>query len=316
MLKYLIIVIDKASPSYCHYSVPNNEHELMDIDILKKAIRFAMVENLNVQYVLPQYSLPKAYSELIGSYKGTKISSCYDDVNAEILVVDNPYKLPQKYSPKAAYVIRVNRDSFKDTYESIMAFASKVQKVNIVFSDVDNFDSNSLIQYSAILEHSAEIIKRKYVFGQTPQINLLTDRILLDKMNNCNAGCESVAVCPDGKFYACPAFYYDESGFNIGDLEHGIAILNSQLYRLDHAPLCRKCDAYQCKRCIWLNCTLTNEVGIPSAQQCKMAHIERNASRKLLQDIKNIDTFFEKKDIPAIDYLDPLEVKLKKGKNI
>lgn len=76
--------------------------------------------------------------------------------------------------------------------------------------------------------------------------------------------------------------------YSIGDLQNGMNIKNSQLYKLDYAPLCRQCDAYQCKRCIWLNRKMTYEVNIPSHEQCVMGHLERNASRNLLQIFANM----------------------------
>lgn len=97
---------------------------------------------------------------------------------------------------------------------------------------------------------------------------------------------------------------------SIGDVKYGLGIKNSQLYKLDHAPLCRHCDAYQCKRCIWLNRKMTYEVNTPSHEQCVMAHLERNASRELLNAIRKHGTFLpEQEEIKEITYLDPFDVR-------
>ena len=148
------------------------------------------------------------------------------------------------------------------------------------------------------------------------QLNLLTDRIMLTAMNNCNAGWESIALAPNGKFYACPAFYQtkcqtaiDETDVSIGDLHQGVNIKNPQLYKLSHAPLCRNCDAYHCKRCVWLNRKTTFEINTPGHEQCVVAHIERNVSRELLTNIRKHGTFMPEINIKEIDYLDPFEVK-------
>ena len=144
-------------------------------------------------------------------------------------------------------------------------------------------------------------------------------RMMLDGMNNCNAGSESITLAPDGKFYVCPAFYLadeDEdyglgkSKCAVGSLVDGLDIKNPQLYKLSHAPLCRNCDAYQCKRCVWLNRKTTYEVNVPSHEQCVVAHLERNASRALLMDIRKHGTFLsEKEDKKEISYLDPFDVR-------
>ena len=164
----------------------------------------------------------------------------------------------------------------------------------------------------------SKILEALYLNGKSPQLNLLTDRMMLEKMNNCNAGWENITLAPDGKFYVCPAFYLasDEedyglgkSKFSIGNLNDGLDIKNPQLYKLSHAPLCRNCDAYQCKRCVWLNRKTTFEVNTPSHEQCVVAHLERNASRELLYNIRKYGEFLPHIKMNEIKYLDPFEMK-------
>ena len=69
--------------------------------------------------------------------------------------------------------------------------------------------------------------------------------------------------------------------------------------------------AYQCKRCIWLNRKMTLEVNTPSHEQCVTAHLERNASRDLLQEIRKSGRFLQGREIMEIDYLDPFDVRKK-----
>ena len=126
-------------------------------------------------------------------------------------------------------------------------------------------------------------------------------------MNNCNAGWESITLAPDSKFYVCPAFYLEADGYSVGDLESGLNVKNPQLYKLDHAPICRNCDAFQCRRCAWLNRKTTLEVNTPSHEQCVVAHLERNASRNLLESIRAIGVFLPEMEIPEINYLDPFD---------
>ena len=119
------------------------------------------------------------------------------------------------------------------------------------------------------------------------------------------AGGYDLTLAPDGKLYVCPAFYYDGSG-NAGDIQSGADVKNPQLYRLDHAPICQRCDAYQCRRCVWLNKLTTLEANTPSHSQCLAAHLERNASRRLLEQLRKIDaTYMKGRTIKEIKYLDP-----------
>ena len=189
--------------------------------------------------------------------------------------------------------------------------------MNVVITDVENFTDADFERYSEVLRMLSEEVEKLYVAGKVVQLNLLTDRMMLEKMNNCGAGDTSVTLAPDGKFYVCPAFYLtdEDDGMgalhtSIGDVKHGLDIKNPQLYKLDHAPLCSRCDAYQCKRCIWLNRKMTYEVNTPSHEQCVMAHLERNASRDLLNAIRKHGAFLpEQEEIKEITYLDPFDVR-------
>lgn len=125
-------------------------------------------------------------------------------------------------------------------------------------------------------------------------------------MNNCNAGYETITVAPDGRFYICPAFYYGDK-CDCGSLSDGLIIKNPQLYKIEYAPICRKCDAWHCHRCVWLNSKKTLEINTPGHIQCVMSHIERNASRNLLVGLREICDFLPETNIPELSYLDPFE---------
>jgi CXXX repeat peptide maturase len=127
-------------------------------------------------------------------------------------------------------------------------------------------------------------------------------------MNNCDAGIANITLAPNGKFYVCPAFYYNDADDDIGDLEKGLDIKNAQLFHLEYAPLCRICDAYQCRRCVWLNRKTTLEVNTPSHEQCVVSHLERNQSRLLLERLRQETSFKSDADMKEIDYLDPFDI--------
>lgn len=105
----------------------------------------------------------------------------------------------------------------------------------------------------------------------------------------------------------CPAFFYENEEDSIGSLKDGLKIKNRQLYRLDHAPICRECDAFHCRRCVWLNRRVTLEVNTPGHEQCVASHVERNASRDLLCEIRRHGEFKPETKMDEIDYLDPFE---------
>ena len=327
MLQYLVILLDDTSVAYCHADNPLKERNLMPLETLKKGILFGMKQNLMIQYVFPDYELPAAYTEVLESIDNVKIYpvGCkpvtgIDDGNDSDVEVANA--IPEKVEAKNL-VLRLGFGEMLEKKDEIAKLLASGARINLCITDVEQFSDEQIEAYKQALEGWNAILLDLYKQGLSPQFNLLTDRMMLQQMHNCEAGVSNITLAPNGKFYLCPAFYYDErlQVFNqmnhhqpssdnaVGDLEKGLDIPNPQLLHLDHAPLCRNCDAYQCRRCLWLNRRLTWDLNTPSRQQCVMAHIERNASRALLGDIRKVGEFMPETDIKEINYLDPFEVR-------
>lgn len=276
MLKYLTILLDDAAVSFCHYKVSKCPNVISE-EVLRKGITFAMKENLSTQFVFPNHELPEYVYDIIATIEHTKIGK-------EDVTVYNEW--PHRFNEYENCVIRITlKDLLSTELPSVLPM-----RMNIMLMDIESCTEKDFVLYKSWLEKNAEILK-----GKNCQINILTDRTSLSEMNNCNAGYESITLAPDGKFYVCPGFYQDDMG-DVGNLNDGLLIRNQHLYELRYAPICRTCDAYHCKRCIWLNKKTTLEVNTPSKEQCVISHLERNASRILTPD-----------RITEINYLDPFE---------
>lgn len=315
MLKYLIIQLDDSSTSFCHYPNDRSQRKLIPLETLKESIFWSMKENLTLQFLYPDFVLPDEYKDEIAKTFHADIisSSCEDEElrnNADVVVFHSFGSAAGfPFNPNQSYVFRCVLSELYDNVEMIYSILSNVNRINIVITDLLSFSKDDESKYIEFLDSLAIKVAQEYKSGHALQINLLTDRMLLDGMNNCNAGDESITLCPDGHFYVCPAFYKDtDCSFSIGDICAGPDIKNPQLYKLSHAPICRICDSYQCRRCVWMNRKSTLEVNTPSHEQCVVAHIERNSSRKLLSLIREIGRFLPEKEIAEINYLDPFNI--------
>lgn len=309
--QYIVILLDDTSVSYCHADNPLTEKRLIPLEVLREAILFSMKQNLMIQFVYPEYELPKEYNDLIETIDHIKIGK-------DVLVYDS---VPTNVERKNV-VLRLTIADFLAKQYDIALLLPKVTRLNISITDIENFKDELIEDYKAALEMLNSVLLNIYKGGNQPEINILTDRLRLNEMYNCEAGVENITLVPNGKFYLCPAFYYDEqmgvstrmnhktkdASRSVGDLEVGINIPNKQLLELERAPLCRICDAYHCNRCIWLNQKLTWDNNTPSRQQCVMAHIERNASKDLSNKLKDAGFVLEN-EIKEINYLDPFDVK-------
>lgn len=178
------------------------------------------------------------------------------------------------HSPVILNIDAQRIDSLADKIKRLLPFTTRI---NINFLNVDySFD---LIKYEKQLEIVVDIIFEYLQKGKHKEIRQLTDRIFVKKMNNCFAGEKNITIAPDGKFYFCPAFYFDK---NLSvDFEK-----SKELTFLSKAPACDYCDAYQCNRCVYNNYIGTDELNTPTKIQCMIAHLERRCSAKLLKKLQ------------------------------
>lgn len=305
MLKYLIVQLDDTSPSFCHYPDKKSQARLIKLDALKDGLLWAMKENLMVQFIYPEYELPKDYLELIDTVDHIDIKRYVD--NADVSIFDGTESLRKlKIEVYPHVILRLTKNELFNNVRDIKAALENQQSLNIVVTDIESFKEDDFDAYKTALNEISATVEKKIESKTTVNINLLTDRLVLSAMNNCNAGDEHITLAPDGNFYICPAFYGDKE-VCVGNPVDGLNIPNGYMYKLQYAPICRSCDAFQCKRCVWLNKKLTLEVNTPSHEQCVVAHLERNASRNILENINKSGKIKIDNTIPDIDYLDPFD---------
>lgn len=309
MLKYLVILLDDSSVSFCHYENGKGKN-VMSLDTLQKGIMFAMKNDLKIQYVLPKHYLSQEYLDLMDSMFHDNIGPIEQESLSSVIAFNGLKALSlykDKLDTNKRYLVRTPILGFINDYAVLKDVFTESININIVFTDVDSFSDDLIETYQTVLNDLGTNIKDLVLKGYGVNTNLLTDRIAISEMNNCGAGDTSITLAPNGKFYPCPAFYYENDPYyEAGDIKTGLNLRNQRLFTLEGSPLCKRCDAFHCKRCCWLNKKLTFEVNIPSRQQCVMAHIERNASKNLLNEFHKLG-ILEDKEINEINYIDPFD---------
>lgn len=312
MLQNLILILDESAPSFCYYEAkPSLSSKIMPEDVLKEAIIFCLKNNLQLTVLYGNRSLPKSYYDQLNLFPHTKIvpfGNRRTVENSIIVSSKNDLNDIQKSKRKLNNLIfKLNKEDLINLSDYINKLLGYFNRLNIVFTDLELYDSESY----TILKNQLTVIESiilKELSISTFEVNFVTDRWLLSEMNNCDAGNKHITVAPNGKFYICPAFYFNSETDSIGNLDSGYQIINNQLLQLDHAPICRICDAYHCKRCVFLNKLITLEVNTPSSQQCVVSHIERNFSKQILDELHTLNKFGNLNPISEIDYLDPFEL--------
>ena len=207
-------------------------------------------------------------------------------------------------------ILRLKRSDLKRLAEILQSLSGKFKRLNLSLLDIEELQNDDLMEYESQLEQIEKHAVEAYQHGQTVQMSFMTDRLLLKNMNNCDAGITHLTAGLDGRLYLCPGFYYQDAVNNaVGDMQHEVEISNEQLLELGSAPICSSCDAYHCKRCVYLNKKTTGEVNTPSHQQCVVSHLERNLSRRVSDTLRRrLEMFRKFTPLPEIPYLDPFEM--------
>jgi len=305
-----------------HFSIPVKKHsansktknEKISVETLRKIVYYALTHNLSLNILVGNEPLSdelKAELEYcnyvilrstddkqLGARSVSQTSYGFDIFDYENGTWNN--------SHCENLILRMEREHLPKLPQWLAEHSLAYSRISLIIKDLDKAMETDNGIYDDVLKKIADWLPERE--EEKPlELSFLTDRLILAEPNHCDAGIKHVTVVPDGGLYLCPGFYYDgEKPFT--DIEtvlqtHELPIPNRQLLRLDYAPICEKCDAYQCKRCVYLNKKTTLDINTPSRQQCVFSHLERNISRTLIEPLFLTDDV----SIPEIDYIDPFD---------
>lgn len=296
--------MDSLAPSFCYADNKATEYTSISSSRLAEAVRFAMLNGLSVQVVSSTKQLRHDLAAILDQVSYCQIGRPSNN-SSDILIVETCEELSEVKSDSNV-ILRMPWSIIKEIPTNIVDASKKGCRVNVIITDCKNWTDNELREYEIFLEKLEYATFEAILNSSDIQISSLTDRIILQKPNHCNAGIDNITIGPDGNFYICPSFYYGGAP-PVGNLTDGVKIPNRQLLCLDHSVVCKICDAWQCRRCVWINQQATGEVGIPGHEQCVISHIEREASRRLLEKIRAKVEYLSTVDIQRIDYNDPFD---------
>ena len=320
MYKYLLVILEKGAVPFCHYSNPYyhslGQPSFMPVDMVEKIIRYAREKDLFINFLYGTHRLPKEYEDLIDTVNHVKmIPLCLQAIYPDgLLVLDAceraSFGLLGKDSGRNL-ILRVETFDLPQLAKDVEMLKGAFKRINIHLVGVERFTEQDLELYESQVTVLGEMLQKAYKIGEEIEINVLTDRMLLSQMNNCDAGVQHLTLAPNGKAYICPGFYHDDEETNalgVWSAEQETFGDNQQLLSLQCGPICSQCDAFHCKRCVYLNKMMTFEINVPSKEQCLIAHAEREVSRKMLKRLRSIKPFDKLPEIRSLSYRDPFEV--------
>ncbi len=313
-LESVIILTSDAAPSFCYYDNATKGTNSMSVEILRDSIEFCKAGGYTAT-VLYSAKMPESHLNLLNCFDHIKIIDIDDfksylfDPKIDVLVVEwqRMRKLETLQREKYNVILKMDLGDAKHLPMFVYQYHRYFQRLNVIFKNIESATESDLNQFRIDIEPLKNVMFELLTSNNAFEFNMITDRMLLSNVNSCDAGIKHVTIAPNGCFYICPAFYYANENDTVGSIHTGIEIPNKHLLTIEYSALCRICDSYQCRRCVFLNKKMTHETNTPSHQQCVLSHHERNVSGILLQKLQNKHFFNHIKSIPPLYYLDPLD---------
>jgi CXXX repeat modification system protein len=314
-LNSILIQIDSDAPSFCYYpTVKRDNRRVMSTATLAEALDFASRYQLTPHLLCGPEEIRSDLVSLLDTVDAVRYVApgrpCRGSNDIVVVESDRPDQIGLiKPADFSIAILRVGMEDVSKLPDLWSQLCERVVRVVVVTPDLERCGRPDLARYRQALDLLAAKVEARFLAGRPCEVSILTDRILLSGPRHCGAGVDHLTVDPDGLFFVCPGDACDPTRA-VGSIRDTITLPNSQLLTLDRAPICQKCDAFQCRRCIFLNQKTTLEVNTPPWQVCQASHAEREVSRQMLERLQRHGLMTQFQRIPAISYSDPLEILL------
>lgn len=313
-LKYLYFITSNDAPAFCNYDVVSDkEHDesKMTDELYKQGLEFCMEHEL-LPIFLGKYPIDldpkkKVFFE-IDAPRQFMVPS------RSITVIERKNKNLPITTPVVNY--RIDHTDIVTLNEDITFLSKTAKRINLFIKDMQKWSEEDFNNYQAALQGVSQIVIDQYSEHDfSLQINILTDRLFSgDIAKDCRAGINSVALAPNGKFYICPAFFMTNPEMCIGSIDKGIDETKKNHYFRNASAICNSCNALACQRCLHDSVLTTEEICVPSANQCRISYIQANAQKELSDKMTQIfgERYRFAKNLPFLQYIDYVADKIYK----
>ena len=200
--KILNVLLSGDSPPICSYDAhgPGKKNQTLPIDILEKYLAAAKKENYYINFIYPNHDIDDVYKPLIAAarfqvtkpYKDERSTSKSEDGEIFIFEVGQPVLPEFSCVNVILHVVKDQLDFLKDYVSKL--FSQGVLRINLVIDDLPQWEERDRTLYKKALPAISRLIIDAFKKNRPKSFNVLTDQLQLDKMNNCNAGIEHMAL--------------------------------------------------------------------------------------------------------------------------
>lgn len=208
--------------------------------------------------------------------------------------------------------IVVTHDGLANVFNLVIESIDKdVARLNIIVLDPDIISESQITIYERELAKINEWVYDLLLKNKTiPAINIY-DSVFENNTQEYSEGCEcglkSIAVGPNGNFYICPGYYFENQS-PIGNIyDKNFVLPEKRLFERKYSPICRECKINNCSRCNLVSVLNTLEFNVPSKGMCKIRHVERKNAKELQIKLLSNGQKLEGRLIEDVISFDPLE---------
>ncbi len=311
---YLLLADDYVS--YCMFDNRDQSRKTMTPEQIKKGLEYAAEHFMRPVFVHsrsnPDLSLNPEYVgyDILHIVPGEFLDKAREAKLSDVLPVFNAQNINSVSGNISNCILNVHESELDSLAYLSIKLLDKANRVNVNILDLSRtFDEKAY--EGALIDVREYLTKLLNENGVFKEYNLLTDICLLSKHANCQAGENSFTYGSDGKLHICPAFYSKHKDQALGTIEEGIVSkYDPRLYTIEKNTLCRECDAYHCRNCVYVNWTNTNEINVSPSFQCRKSFIERRVAQTILERLKMspmTSSLVKTKTIAELPYLDPIK---------
>lgn len=277
--KYVNFITSDTITPHCGYTNTESisKGRIMSPDIIAEGLDYCFKNNL-VPIFLGECDLlikntEKLYFNLVDA---NKASACSNVVS---IYKDN---IPNIVDDSGISILLLNLDNLLNIPGLCRKLAQRKVRINLFIQDLEKWVDSDFTAYEKVVNELGTLMIEEYEANhKLLSLNLISDYFDTNTSNDCGAGVTTISLAPNGKFYICPAFYFDDPNSSIGSLEDGIQITNKKFLAKHASPICSTCESNNCNRCIYLNKKMTRELHIPSIKYCKINEINKSIAERV-----------------------------------
>lgn len=309
--KHLYFIMSDDSVEHCNYKTSLDSNNIMPLEIIKKGLEFS-----ERNFYKPIILNSKKQNNIVNIDEFSKVGRIdiykkgvempYKYYNGIEVITKEDLLYENNNTVKDSCILNLDYIDIKNLHEYVINSLDRYNRVNVnIIGFKSEFDEE---KYKQELNKICDYLCELYINKKYKEVNLITDRLFIEKMDNCESGDNNFALAPNGNIYICPAFYFYDEKSAIGNIYDESIVIDKKPFMLESAQICKECDAFQCSRCVFKNKNDTGEFNIPGSSQCRKSHIEREASLNFYNKLKKEGIDVENlNNLERLSYYDPME---------